>query len=128
MLNRFVFLVVVACSFLGFAEAEDVSEGFIAEGSEESSLELLIQAQEQSAKKLRSLLQYLRQFRNQEEKCIQDPDNLEELYKLSEFALLVKKTIKECYVEPYFRQSFLDDLEKISITAEKRTPPPISKR
>ena len=91
--------------------------------NEENTLEKLIVAQEASAKKLRTLLQNVQQFRAQEEKCIREPDNLDGLYKLSEYALLVKQSIKECYVEPYFTQSFLEDIEKVSKTAEKRNLP-----
>lgn len=125
----FVSCVLCFASLLG-SQRENIqqqtSTSFVQEGSEEDSINRLIQAQEQSAKKLKDLLQYLGQFRSQEEACLRDPGNLDELYKLSDYALQVKKAIKECYVEPYFRQNFLDDLDKLAATAEKRTPPPLS--
>jgi len=132
MLLRFLLISLFLCfSSVSHAQEEKKQQvsttDFGGEGSEEEAITLLIQAQERSAKKLKDLLQYLGQYRAQEEKCFQNPDNLDELYKLSECALLVKQTIKESYVEPYFRQNFLDDLDKLSSTAEKRTPPPLTK-
>jgi 5'-deoxynucleotidase YfbR-like HD superfamily hydrolase len=132
MVLRFFFIPVFLCFSLLLGAREEApqqvpSEESIGEGSEEANIELLIQAQELSAKKLKDLLHALKQYRAQEGKCIQDPDNLDKLYTLSEYALILKKTIKECYVEAYFRQNFLDDLENVSRAAEKRTPPTLSK-
>ena len=127
----FILSTFLSCFFLLEAR-EDASEQapsveLIDEGSEEANIALLIQAQEQSAKKSNELLHSLKQYRQQEERCMQDPDNLDKLYALSETALLLKKTIRECYVESYFRQNFLDDLDKVSKAAEKRTPPSLAK-
>ena len=131
MFLRLLLIPIFLCFFSNLTAQEEPSltpeTGFAEESSEDANISLLIRAQEQSAQKLKALLHYLSLYRAQEEKCIDDPDNLDELYKLSEYALQVKQTIKECYVEPYFRPNFLDDLDKISITAEKRTPPPLSK-
>ena len=93
---------------------------------EENSLHLLIQAQEQSAKKFKLLLQYLREYQEMEAKAIQNPDNVDGLYKLSEKALEVHEIIRECHVEQYFRPQFLEDLDKVSQTALKRNLPLLS--
>lgn len=132
MVLRFCFIPLFLCFSLLLGAREEtpqhvLSEEISGEGSEEAQIELLIQAQEQSAKKLKDLLHALKQYRAQEGKCIQDSENLDKLYTLSEYALILKKTIQECYVESYFRQNFLDDLDNVSRAAEKRTPPSLAK-
>lgn len=110
---------------LFFGYAQDVSASIDTHDilTEERSLELLITAQEQSIQKLRLLIQSLKQFREQELLALKDSENLDVLYKLSESAATVKKIIHECYVEPYFRPQFLEDIEKLSKAAENKNPP-----
>lgn len=94
---------------------------------EENSLELLIQAQEKSAQKLKMLLIDLQKFHEQEALCVENHASMDDLYKLSEYALKAKQAIAECYVEPYFRPQFLEDLDKLSKAAEKKNLPLLTK-
>lgn len=94
---------------------------------EEDSLEMLIQAQEKSALKLKTLLADLARFRSQETFCVAKDATTDDLFKLSECALKVKQEIRECHVEPYFRPQFLEDLEKLSKAAEKKNLPLLTK-
>lgn len=115
-------LFLISCCYLSGAETQKNDPL-----PEEDSLELLVQAQEKSAQKLKTLLIDLQKFRDQEARCVNTQANMDDLYRLSECALKVKQEIAECYVEPYFRPQFLEDLEKLSKAAEKKNLPLLTK-
>ena len=93
--------------------------------SEDRQIALLIQASEQTVQQLKEAQDALTAFRNQEAICVASPDNVEALYKLSECALKLLNGIRETHIEPYFRSAFIEELEKISMTAKNRAIPPI---
>ena len=101
---------------------EEYPEGHL---TEDKQIALLLQASEHTYGQLKALQANLATFRLQETSCIQSPSNTEALYKLSECALRLLNSIHETHVESYFRQAFLEELERISKTAKNRAIPPI---
>ena len=110
----------LACSFSLFSLEQIANRESIVE---ENTLELLIRAQEESAQKLKKLLTDLSQFQEQEAKCLHGQANSDDLYRLSELAFIVKQGIADCCVEAYFRPQFLEDINKLSLMAEKKNIP-----
>ena len=125
-----IILAVLCCfSFFSpaFLPAADSAEEEYPEGilSEDKQIALLLQATEQTCVQLKALQSSLASFRLQETACIQSPNNSEALYKLSECAFKLLSAIHDTHVESYFRQPFLEELERISKPAKNRAIPPI---
>lgn len=117
------YILFIACFTACFSFAsEDYAEGKL---SEDAQIELLLKATQNSYEQLKTLQENLRAFRRQEALCIQSPDNAEALYKLSKAALNLLGKIRETCLEPYFRPSFLEELNILSKAAEKHSIPPV---
>lgn len=116
-------MFLIMCSSACFLRAAgEPVEGKL---SEDVQIELLIKAAQNSLEQLKSLQECLQAFRKQEALCIQSPENAETLYKLSKEAAKLLEKIHETCLEPYFRTTFLEELEVIAKPAQKHTIPPI---
>jgi hypothetical protein len=94
--------------------------------TEEAQIALLIDATKISLERLQELQNHLFAFRKQEAYCIDSSDDIEGLYQLSHCALNLLQAIQKANVEPYFRVSFLEELETISKTAKHNALPSLS--
>jgi hypothetical protein len=112
-------ILFMYCSALGFC----LDDGNAT--TEESQIALLVEATKKSLSSLQNLQTCFTTFRAREAACLKNPDDAEKLFSLSSSALALLKNIKENQVEPYFREGFLKELEKISKPAESKTIPPI---
>ena len=123
-MTRF-FALLAFVSVQGLFAADTPSDYPECEMTEEQQVSLLLNATRASVESLQQLQSALKAFRSQEAICIGSDDNAEALYRLSECALKLLNNIHESRVEPYFRKSFLDDLEQISRPARGKEIPPI---
>jgi hypothetical protein len=118
------YFLFFACfsSLLGFS-VDYLDEGKAT--SEESQISLLVEATKKSYLSLQNLQKCFAEFKEQESQCLKKPNDAEALFSLSSKAFSLLKSIKENNVEPYFRPSFIEELEKIAKPAESKTIPPI---
>jgi hypothetical protein len=93
--------------------------------TEEAQINLLINATKSSLESLQELQTRLSSFKQQESRCIERPDDTDALFSLSERALALLASIRENKVEPYFRQAFIEELEKLQKAAQSKNLPPI---
>lgn len=93
--------------------------------SEEAHINLLISATKTSLESLEKLQKSLVAFKEQEKRCLEQPDDVDALFALSECALVLITSIRENKVEPYFRSSFIEELDKLKKAAESKNLPPI---
>lgn len=119
-----------ACVIIGLclAVSQTVAEDLVSpEGlpSEEEQLIRLGEATKRSLDHIKRLQENLMAFRKQEALSIQSPDDVEALYALSQCALRLINSIREARLEPYFRPAFVEELARLSKTAESKTIPPI---
>ena len=114
-------ILSLLCSF-HYASEETYAEGKL---SEEAEIELLINSTKNSLEQLEKVKKLLISFKKQEKICIDSPENGEALFTLSKAALQLRDSIHEASLEPYFRSSFLKELDSISKAAKNHTIPPI---
>jgi hypothetical protein len=120
-MKRVVSLLLLVAASLS-AEGDFVPEGKL---TEEQQVAFLLEMNKKSTEQLENVQKSLKSFREQEERCIQSPDDAEGLYALSEKALRLVSAIRKAHIEPYFRPAFLDELIRLSKTAESKSIPPV---
>jgi hypothetical protein len=125
---RLLLFIVVPGALLAHITISAVPPSF---DSEEAQLTRIIQSTKITLSRLELLERELREFKKQETLCLElDPSNparQDALYQLSSRAFVLLKTISQANMEDLFRNSFLEDLRKISKMAENRQVPQISK-
>jgi hypothetical protein len=115
-----VYCLLLLCCNVSFLPAE--SEPLL---SDEDQITLLINATKASLSSLQELQTRLASFKVQETRCIENPDDADALFTLSERAFALLASMRENKVEPYFRKTFIEELEKLKKTAESKNLPPI---
>ena len=106
------------------------THGWVSSTFEETTIDekitLLIKAQETSLQELKEVQKNLKIYKAQENLYLSKDDDFEALYKLSEKAYLLLSSIEKCQIQEYFRDSFLEELEKLQKPFKNKTLTPIT--
>ncbi len=95
--------------------------------TEEEQVDLLIKGATLTLDKLQTLKSTLDAFRTQEKICVDDPDNNDKLFLLSQKALELRRILNQSHLNEYFRPSFLEEITKLSRQAENPKLPSMNK-
>lgn len=95
--------------------------------TEEAQIDLLINACTKNLERLTQLKKALDAFKSQEAICLDDPENNDQLFMLSQKALELKTTLKYCHIDDYFRPQFLTEINNLAKSAEHPTLPAMNR-
>jgi|GEM_PF-6956133 len=101
----------------------DIEEALKEPARELKAMEDLVEATQQATGRQKKVLDLLKNYLQDEENCLKDPQNTELLFELARKGQKLLQAIKENGLEDYLSSSFIEELEKLDAIAEKKTIP-----
>ena len=89
-----------------------------------AKMDALISATEASVERQKALRALLIQYKDKEKQAINNPDDTDNLMQLVELAKQVKESIDANFLQDYFPQQFLQELNKLASIGLKKNIPP----